>query len=108
MAKHSNGCHPVTRPQLAPRLARQNTCLSAHCSTDLTLTEIRPPKFLDGNGPTETVPRASPNAGTVAGGTLIQPFPHPTPRSVRPQDTLESYYATSAGSSKMPLRGDQK
>ena len=71
--------------QLAPGLARQNTCLSPQCSTDLTMTGVRPPKFLDGNEPTETIPRASLNAGTVAGGTLFQPFPHATPRC-RPVD----------------------
>ena len=31
----------------------------------------------------------------------------PMIRTVRPQDTLESYHAISAGSSKMPLRGDE-
>ena len=100
---------PVTWIQLAPGLAPQNTCVSAHCSTDLTMTEVRPPKFLDGNEPTETMSRATVNAGTVAGGALFQPFPHATPRNPsrpsRPQDTLESYYVISAGSSKMPLQG---
>ena len=46
------------------------------------MTGVRPPKFLDGNEPTETIPRASLNAGAVAGGTLFQSFPRATPRSV--------------------------
>ena len=56
------------------------TCLSPQCSTDLTMTGVRPPKFLDGNAPTGTIPRASLNAGAVARVTLFQTFPHATPR----------------------------
>ena len=36
-------------------LAHQNTCLKPQCSIDLTMTGVRPPKFLDGNEPTETI-----------------------------------------------------
>ena len=66
-----------------PGLARQNTCLSASCSTDLTITAIRPPKFLDGNEPTGPMSRASLNAGAVAGETHFRSFPHASPCFVR-------------------------
>ena len=65
------------QPKLASTLAWQNTCLSPQCSTDLTMLEVRPPKFLHGNKANGTIPRVSFNAGTVAGGAITQPFPHP-------------------------------
>ena len=87
------GCHGVampmetiqaTRTQLAPGLARQNTCISPQCSTDLTMTAVRPPKFLDGNEPTYPMSRASLNAGAVAGGTHVRSFPPRDPAFRRP------------------------
>ena len=48
-----------TQLNLARKLTRQNTCLKPQCSTDLTMTGVRPPKFLDGNGPTGTTPEPS-------------------------------------------------
>ena len=43
----------------------------------------------------------------VAHSSIHSPTrPHEN-RPTRPQDTLESYHAISAGSSKMPLRGDK-
>ena len=47
------------------------------------MTEVRPLKFLDGNEPPGTIPRAYWNAGAVAGGTHFCSFPHATPRFVR-------------------------
>ena len=56
----------------------RNACLSANSSTDPTMIQVRPPKFLHGNKRNGTIPQASFNAGSMAGGAIVQPFPHPT------------------------------
>ena len=40
------------------------------------MIQVRPPKFLHGNKRNGTIPQASFNAGSVAGGAITQPFPH--------------------------------
>ena len=47
--------------------------VSPQGSTDLTMTEVRPPKFLTGNERFETCARHTPNPGAVAGGPRCQP-----------------------------------
>ena len=43
------------------------------CSIDLTMTEVRPPKFLTGIERFQPCARHTPNAGAVAGGARCQP-----------------------------------
>ena len=110
MAGHSNDGHPVTRLQLAPRIGT-----SKHVSVRLIVAPISPsPRSVPRSFSTETsllvpshdAPRML-GPWRVAHSSNHSPTrPHdPTPR---PQDTLESYHAISAGSSKMPLRGDKE
>ena len=65
---------PTARPYPGPGPphACYNGCLSPRCSTDLTTTGVRPPKFLDGNTRTWTSPRSSPNLGAVQTATVSQ------------------------------------
>ena len=56
--RHSDTSEPMGSPQ---------------CSTDLTMTEVRPPKFLTGIERFYACARHTPNAGSVAGGPRCQP-----------------------------------
>ena len=47
--------------------------MSPQCSTDLTMAEVRPPKFLTGIERFQACARHTPNPGSVAGGTRCQP-----------------------------------
>ena len=49
--------------------------LTGQSSNDPSMMEVRPPFFLHGNKRNGTWVRALPNARTVAGGTIPQPFP---------------------------------
>ena len=74
--------------------ARQNTCMSPRCSTDLITIEIRAPKFLDGKLPNGTRCQGCPNPGTVTSGDRCQRFTRPASQSIylsiSRADTLES------------------
>ena len=54
-------------------MTRQKHVVWTQGSTDLTMTEIRPPKFLTGIERFYACSRHTPNAGSVAGGTRCQP-----------------------------------
>ena len=88
-------------------------CLKPRCSIDPTKAEVRPRSFSPEKsllGPAHDAPRIlNLEPWRVAHSPVnFSARAHDPTRPVRPQDTLESYYARSAGSSKMPLRGDLK
>ena len=62
--------------------ARQNTCMSPRCSTDLITIEIRAPKFLDGKLPNGTRCQGCPNPGAVTSGDRCQRFTRPASQSI--------------------------
>ena len=81
-------------------------------STDLTTTEVRPPKFLTGIERFQACARHTPNPGSVAGGTRCQPS-RQTANGLSSidlslwRDIRNLYFGITRHFSKIPLRGDK-
>ena len=78
------------------------------CSTDLTMTKVRPPKFLTGIERFYACARHTRNAGARAGGARCQPG-HQTAYGLSREiwrDIRNLYFGITRHFSKIPLRGD--
>ena len=82
--------------------------VSPQGSTDLTMTEVRPPKFLTGIERFQACARHTPNPGSVAGGPRCQPS-RQTANGLSIylwRDIRNLYFGITRHFSKIPLRGD--
>ena len=111
--REPNPSHPCAVPRVP--LGCYISPLLLGSSNDFGMIGVRSPFFYFCNRPQIRIPTHTPNPRALAGGTLAVKNQRRAPAislalslslSRWRADTLESYYVISAGSSKIPLRGD--